>query len=357
MNFTIFGYPKTGKTTLFNLLTGADVDVGAFEGGKKEPHRRTCQVPDERLDRLAALYPDKHKKPAHIDYTDLAGLAFGEIKSEFYLNHLRRADGLAHVVRGFRDDAIPHIRPDISPQADIRSMEEEMMLADLVSLESRLEKLVKELKRGSTPDLELEKNLLERLKARLEQGQPLFDLELSEAEDKLLRSFAFLSRKPLFHLINLDEQDIPLLENPERFRVPTARRSAVLAFCGKIELEIRELDEGEKALFMHEYGLRELSDARFLRASHQLLNLVSFFTIGKEEVKAWTVPKGTSAWEAAGEIHSDIQKGFIRAEVITWEELLEHGSFQAAREKAALRLEGKGYDVRDGDVIFFRFSS
>ncbi len=357
MNFNIFGYPKTGKTTLFNLLTGADVDLSPFESGKKEPHRRTCHVPDPRLDRLSALYPDKHKKSAHIDYTDLAGLAFGEIKSESYLNHLRKADGLAHVVRGFHDETIPHIRPEISPQADIRSMEEEMMLADLVSLESRLEKVTKELKRGGTPELELEKNLLERLKEHLEQGLPLLDLELSELEDKLLRSFAFLSRKPLFHMINLDEQDIPLLETPERFYVPAAPQTAVLAFCGKIELEIRELEEQEKALFMQEYGLQELSDAKFLRASYELLNLVSFFTIGKEEVKAWTIPAGTSAWEAAGEIHSDIQKGFIRAEVIAWEELLEHGSFQAAREKAAVRLEGKSYSIRDGDVVFFRFSS
>ena len=356
MNFTIFGYPKTGKTTLFNLLTGADIEVTSYESGRKEPHLRTCSVPDHRLDSLSALYPGKEKKPAHIDYIDLAGLAFGEIKSESYLNHLRRADGLAHVVRGFRDPAVPHLRNEISPELDIKSMEEEIILADLMSVESRLEKLDKELKRGKTAEWEKENSLLTGLKEKLEQNIPVRELSLSEGEEKLLRSFALLSEKPLFHMINVDEEDIPGIEMASEKFSSVSRNTAVLAFCGKIEKEILDLDPEEKIIFLEEYGLKELSGTRFLRASYDLMDAITFFTIGNKEIKAWTISRETQALEAAGHIHTDIQKGFIRAEVISWSELLEHGSFQTARENAAVRLEGKNYPVQDGDVIFFRFS-
>jgi len=325
MNFTIFGYPKTGKTTLFNLLTGADIEVTSYDSGKKEPHLRTCPIPDPRLESLAALYPEKEKKPAHIDYIDLAGMAFGEIKSEFYL--------------------------------DIKGMEEEMILADLMSVEARLEKLDIELKRGKTPEWEKEHSLLIRLKEELEQNTPVRDLTLTEAEEKILRGFALLSGKPLFHMVNVDEEDISCLDRPEEFFSPVSQNTTVLAFCGKIEKEIQDLDPKEKNLFLEEYGLKELSDARFLRASYDLLDVITFFTIGKKEVKAWTISRDIPAQEAAGEIHTDMQKGFIRAEVIPWKELLDHGSFQAARENAAVRLEGRAYPVQDGDVILFRFSS
>ena len=356
MNFTIFGYPKTGKTTLFNLLTGAGIAITRYDSGKKEPHLRTCPVPDPRLDRLSQLYPDKDRKPAHIDYTDLAGLAFGEIKTESYLNHLRKADGLAHVVRGFDDETIPHIRPDIAPRKDIQGMEEEMVLADLMSAETRIEKLDKELKRNKTPEGEKELALLERLRAELERNIPIRNIPLAEADEKLLRSFAFLSRKPLLHMVNLGEQDIARLYREEEWQAQLPQGTAALNFCGKIELEILELADEEKGVFMREYGLEELSDARFLKASYDLLNVSTFFTIGDKEVKAWTIPRDLPAYEAAGEIHSDIQKGFIRAEVISWEDLVSHGSFQAARDKGAVRLEGKQYPVQDGDVLFFRFA-
>ncbi len=356
MNFTIFGYPKTGKTTLFNLLTGADIDISGFESGKKEPHLRTCTVPDPRLDQLWALYPEKQKKSAHIDYIDLSGMAFGEIRSETYLNTLRKADGLAHVVRGFHNATVPHIRSEIDPGTDIKSMEEEMILADLMSIEARLEKLDKELTRGKTPEWEKEDQLLNEIKNNLEKTIPVRSLTFNTAEDRLLRGFAFLSRKPLFHIINTDERDIPRMDRPDEFYASEAKNTSVLVFCGKIEMEIQQLDEEEKILFLREYGLQELSDARFLRASYTLLDVVTFFTIGNKEVKAWTTPRGSSALEAAGAIHSDIQRGFIRAEVIAWDELLKHGSFQSARESAAVRLEGKTYPVQDGDVIFFRFN-
>jgi hypothetical protein len=356
MNFALFGYPKTGKTTLFNLLTGAKIDVKSYQEGKKELNRRTGSVPDSRLEKIGALYPEKKKISAAVDFIDLAGISYGDVKSSVYLDYLRRADGLAHVVRGFLDAQILHPKGKISPEDDIISMEEELILADLVLIESRLEKLEKELKSSKTPEGEKEKELLERLHAELEAGKGVREISLSSQEEKLIRSFAFLSRKPLLHMINVDEKDISLIENPDQIYSPKKRGTAVMAFCGKIEMEILELEEAEIEAFLAEYGLRQLSAPKFLKASYDLLQTITFFTIGRDEVRAWAVEGDTTALKAAGSIHSDIEKGFVRAEVISWEELLQHGSFQAAREKAAIRLEGKDYLVRDGDVIYFRFA-
>ncbi len=357
MNFTLFGYPKTGKTTLFNLLTGAKIDIRAYDDGKKELNRRTCPVPDHRLDKISALYPDKNKVLAAVDFVDLAGISYGEVKSSTFLNSLRLADGLTHVVRGFEDEQIPHPKDKINPEEDILSMEEELILADLVSVESRLEKLEKELQRAKSAEGEKEKELLEILRSHLEEGRGIRELELSPQEERLISSFAFLSQKMLLHMVNVDEKDIPLIESPEKFYPSPKKGIAVQAFCGKIETEILELEEEEKEVFLAEYDLRELSAPKFLKVSYDLLNVITFFTIGKEEVKAWTIRKNSTALKAAGAIHTDIEKGFIRAEVVPWEVLLQHGSFQAAKEKAALRLEGKDYLVQDGDVIYFRFAT
>jgi hypothetical protein len=356
MNFTLFGYPKSGKTTLFNLLTGANIDITAYDSGKKEPNLRTCAVPDERLDKIHSLHPGKKKIPAAVDYIDLAGISYGEVKNEAYLSHLRKADGLTHVVRGFDDERIPSPRGKVDPREDILSMEDELILADLASAESRLEKLEKELKREKNPQGEKEKELLERVRAHLEEGKGLRVLELTETEDKLIRSFAFLSQKPLLHMINCDEKDIPAVETPEKFFSTPSKGTAVLAFCGKIEAEILELEQTEKEAFLEEYGLHQLSAPKFLKSSYDLLDVITFFTIGKQEVRAWTIGSDSTASSAAGTIHTDMEKGFIRAEVISWSQLLECGSMQAAKEKGAVRLEGKDYRVQDGDIIYFRFS-
>jgi len=356
MNFALFGYPKTGKTILFNLLTGAKIDVKSYKDGKKELNQRTCPVPDPRLDKIWSLSPEKNKIPASVDFIDLAGIAYGEVKNSSYLDYLRRADGLAHVVRGFFNAQVPHPKGKINPKDDILSMEEELILSDMLSIESRLEKLEKELKSAKSAEGEREKELLERLHSGLEEGKGIREMSLASQEEKLIRSFAFLSQKPLIQMINVDEKNISLIETPEKVYTGKKRGIAVLAFCGKIEMEILELEKEEREAFLSEYGLKELSAPKFLRASYDLLQAISFFTIGKDEVKAWTIPKNTPALTAAGVIHSDIQKGFIRAEVIPWEGLLQHGSFQAAKEKAAVRLEGKEYLVQDGDVIYFRFS-
>ncbi len=356
MNFSIFGYPKTGKTTLFNLLTGARIEVQAYETGKKEPNLRTCQVPDPRLDKIWELYSDKEKKSSVIDYTDIAGISYGDVKNASYLNYMRKADGLAHVVRGFLDEEIPHPKGRISVLEDILAMEEELLLADLVTVESRLEKLEKEIQSTKDHENEKEYELLKIIQPKLEEGKAIREIVFSVAEEKLIRNFAFLSQKPLFHMVNVDEKDIPLIESPEEIYETAKKSTDVLAFCGKIEMEILELEEKEKEIFQEEYGLKQLSAQKFLKASYDLLNVITFFTIGKEEVKAWTIPKDTPALSAAGIIHSDIEKGFIRAEVIAWKELLEYGSFQSAKESAAIRLEGKEYTVQDGDVIYFRFA-
>jgi len=356
MNFTLFGYPKTGKTTLFNLLTGAGIEIKAYNDGKKEPNLRMCPIPDSRLDRLSAFYPDKEKKPATVDFVDLAGISYGEIKNSTYLAHLRKADGLTHVARGFKDPQIPHPKGKVNPVDDILSLEDELILADLISVESRLEKLEKDLQRTKDPEGEKEKETLEYLRPHLEGGNAVRQVELSPAAEKIISPFALLTQKPLLHMINLDEEDIPHIETPEKiFSFADDKERVVLAFCGKIEMEIMELEE-ERQAFLDEYGLKELSADKFLKASYALLGVITFFTIGKEEVKAWTIQENTPAHKAAGSIHSDIEKGFIRAEVIAWEEMAQYGSFQEAKEKGAVRLEGKDYTIQDGDVIYFRFS-
>ncbi|MGB8953416.1 MAG: redox-regulated ATPase YchF [Candidatus Aminicenantales bacterium] len=357
MNFTFFGYPKTGKTTLFNILTGSRIEVKTYENGKKETNQRTCPLPDSRLDRIGEIYSEKKKIFAMVDFVDLAGISYGEVKSSAYLSRLRKSDSLIHVVRGFQDDKIPHPRGKISPNEDITFMEEELVLSDMISVESRLEKLKKDLTKTKDPEGEKEKEVLERLHPYLEEGKAIREFLFSPSEEKQVRNFAFLSQKPLLHMINIDEAEIPQIPSIEQNHTPPKKGTAFLAFCGKIEEEIHEMEnEEEKKAFLSAYGLRSLTADRFFRISFNLLEVIHFFTIGKDEVRAWAIPKNFTASRAAGVIHSDLETGFIRAEVISWEELLHIGSFQLAKEKGAIRLEGKDYLVQDGDVIYFRFA-
>lgn len=358
MNFTLFGYPKAGKSTLFNVLTGAHAATSAFEAGKREAHEHVTPVPDARLDRLAGLYPDRRKVTAAVDIFDLAGISFGEVKTSVFLNPLRLADAIVHVVRGFHDEAVPHPKNRIAPAEDIRTMEEELVLADLVAVEGRLERLDKDLKKMKSPEGERERDLLLRAKAHLEGGRPLRAFAFHGDEEKLVRAFAFLSQKPLLHLLNADESEAGRLAEVERAVGPPGARTAVLACCGKIEAEIMDIDSPEdKAAFLAEYGLRDLTPPRFFRVLLDLLDLISFYTIGKDEVRAWPIRRETPALRAAGAIHTDIEHGFVRAEVIGFEELAAEGSWQLAKDKGRIRLEGKDYPVRDGDVIFFRFTT
>jgi hypothetical protein len=331
--------------------------VKSYDQSKREPNARTCPVPDKRLDELSRLHPEKEKIPAQIDYIDLAGVSYGDIKNESYLDYLRKADGLTHVVRSFENIQVPHHGEKIEAAADIKSIEEEIVLADLISVETRLERLDKELEKARSSEGEKEKEILERIRQSLEKGVPIRQLTLKPVEEKLIRNFAFLSQKSLIHMINVDETEISLIDSPEKIFSSDKKKTSVLAFCGKIESEILELEGEDRKDFMIEYGLQELSVSRFLRTSYQLLDVITFFTIGKEEVKSWTIQRHSTALQAAGKIHSDIEKGFIRAEALSWNELLSLGSFQEARNSGSIRLEGKDYLVQDGDVIYFRFST
>ena len=358
MNFTLFGYPKAGKTTLFNILTGARAEISAYEGGRREAHERIVPLPDPRLERLAALYPDKKKTAAAVEIIDLAGVSYGEVKDTVFLNSLRQADILVHVVRGFRDSLVPHAKPVIDPAAEIRAMEDELILADLVQVETRLAKLDLDLKKAKNPEAEKERDILRRIQPHLEGGSPLRTRAWAEAEERQVRAFAFLSLKPILHIVNGDEADVSKLPALEKESGPPSLNAAILAACGRIECEILDIeDPGDKAAFLAEYGLKETTPARFFSAVIGLMNLIFFYTIGKDEVRAWPLRRNAPALRAAGTIHTDIEKGFIRAEVVAAEELFRLGSWQQAKEAGALRLEGRDYIVRDGDVIYFRFAA
>jgi len=348
VNVVLFGYPGTGKTTLFRLLTGAGPGAEARGDGRKEPNVRARALPDAKLDAIAGLYPEKKKVPVVAEFTDLACTSFGEVKDAAFFDRLRKADGLVHVVRGFRDDSRPHPKGKVNPAGDIRFMEEELVLADLAMAHARFERLDKDLKKMRDPEAEKERDFLARLAAFLGEGKSLRVFPFSAAEDKLVRSFAFLSLKPLLHMVNVDEKDVAGADAPA---VGNA-----LTFCGSIECEILELAEDVKDAFRAEFGLAEPGAAKFFKALPRFLDVLFFYTVGKDEVRAWPLRKGASAVTAAGAIHSDIEKGFIRAEVIAWDELLRRGSVQKARDAGAVRLEGKEYLVRNGDVVYFRFA-
>ncbi len=267
---------------------------------------------------------------------------------------MRRADGLIHVIRGFAAPQILHPRGKVDPWRDASYMEEELILADLAMIENRLLKLEKELKRTSSPEGEMEREILLKCQKGLNEGQPLREMGLSAQEEKVIRSFAFLSQKPLLHVINVDET---LLRSKELMEQAKEIKAPYLVFAGLIETEIGELDESERKTFLEEYGCGEGCRACFFSLLPRWLNIVFFFTIGREEVRAWPLARNTTALRAAGSIHSDMERGFIRAEIISYENLISFGSLQAAREKGAVRLEGKEYLVQDGDIVTFRFAS
>ncbi|HNX41709.1 MAG TPA: DUF933 domain-containing protein [Candidatus Aminicenantes bacterium] len=345
MIFNLFGYPKTGKTTLFNLLTGQKEAVDKFSS-KGELHKAIVEVPDPRLTQLNELY-HTIVKPAQVEYLDTGSLAYGEVKGSTFVDLLRRGDGMVHVVRGFEDPEIPHPAGKVDPKRDILSMEAELLLTDQISVETRLERLEKDLKKAKNKDGEEEKALMLKLKEHLEAGHPLREVVLEPHEENRIRGFEFLSRKPLIHMVNLGEG----MESWEE----GGNNRMVLCFYGKIEAELSEItEESQRREFLEAYGISHSVRDHFIRESYSLLNLRSFFTVGEDEVRAWTIHKGDSAYDAAGKIHTDLQKGFIRAEVIFWEDLIKVGGFKGAKEKALLRLEGKEYPVKDGDIVHIR---
>jgi GTP-binding protein YchF len=358
----LIGFPSTGKTTLFQLLTSAREAPRA--GGKQEANVGVSRVPDERLDRLTALFNPKKHVPATVEFADMGGATGAKSGAAALLDvaAFRNADALLHVVRMFRDPAVPHASGSVDPARDVRTMEDEVILADLGVVERRLERLDRDLKKmAGTAELKKEQEILQRCRTALEEGRPLRALELGAEDAKRLRGFQFLSAKPLLLVLNLDESDLAnadravQLAGLEAFITGAATRAVPI--CARIELEIAQLDEADAKAFMADLGLRESGLDRVIRASYDLLGYISFFTVGEDECRAWSIPRDTPAQIAAGEIHTDIQRGFIRAEVVRYEHLLARGTLAACREHGELRLEGKDYIVLDGDVINFRHAT
>jgi len=360
MKTGIIGLPQVGKTSLFRILTKVNLSEHALSN-PREAHIGVAKVPDERLDKLAALYKPKKLTHASVEYVDVGAIGQEALKETAYIGHLRQVDALIHVLRAFENDAIPHVGP-IDLLRDIKNVEFDLMVSDLGQIEKRLERLEKDLKKMKTPELEKENELLIKAKAHLETEKPLREMEMTPEDKKRIRGFMFLSEKPMLYVLNIGEstelgKDLDAAVAKYKLSEVTARPNAgASAICGKVEAELAEMTDEDAAEFLGSYGLTESGLARLIRKSYHLLGLISFFTAGEDECRAWTIPIHTKAVNAAGAIHSDLEKHFIRAETIRWDQLLEAGSEANARAKGTLRLEGKDYIVQDGDVMHIRHS-
>jgi len=353
MQLGIIGLSQAGKTTVFNALTGNDQPT-VRGSGRYDVHLAVVDVPDPRVDALSAMFQPEKSTYARVSYADIAGLedsaGRGGISGDL-LNQLAYMDGFVHVIRCFENQSVPHPSGALDPLRDLSNLLSEMMISDLIVIERRMEKLQEELKKGKgreKPLINRDVALFEHLQATLMDDVPLRSLALSPVERKLISGFAFLSRKPMLILFNNSEgQEIPCVDYP-------GGRCEVVALQGKLEMDIAQLSGEDRELFMEEYNIVESGLKRVINQSYCLLEIHSFFTVGEDEVRAWTIPVGATAFAAAGAIHTDLQKGFIRAEVIGYEELIELGGLAEARKKGKLRLEGKEYIVKDGDIVHIR---
>jgi hypothetical protein len=354
MQTGIIGLPQVGKTTLFRILTKAHVDT---KGGQTA-HVGVAKVPEPRLLELAKLYNPKKITYATVQYVDLPGVQKERMRES--LATLRDVDAIAHVIRVFDDPSVPHSEGGIDPLRDATNLDLELILSDHDQISKRLERVEKDLKKKKDPLLELEKNVLEKCKTHLEAEKPLRELELTAEERRPIGGFLFLSQRPMLYVLNLGDDEAAELDKAvEKHKLAALQgrpNTAVVAVCGRLEAELAEMEEKEAAELLASYGLKEPGLNRLIRATYDLMGLIQYFTAGEPEVRAWTIRKGSNAVKAAGEIHSDIEKGFIRAEVVRCADLLAAGSIAAAKEKAQVRLEGKEYIVQEGDVILFRHS-
>lgn len=361
MRLGIIGLPQSGKTTIFNALTRGDQPT-SMSGGRFEVHTAVVDVPDGRIDRLSQMFKPQKTIYAKVTYADIAGLEGksseegGGQKSGLsgqLLNQLAQMEGFVHVVRCFENSSVPHPAGSVDPARDIEALDGELLLNDLIMVERKLERLVEERKKGGGRDkavIERELELFHLFQETLTAGTPLRDIDIPAEDEKNLAGFGFLTRKPVLVLLNLgDGQEPPAIAYPHP-------RSAVLPLQGKLEMELSQLPTDEAQVFMEEFGIQELGLSRVIRASYDLLGLQSFFTVGEDEVRAWTVRRAAPAVEAAGAIHTDLQKGFIRAEIVAYDDLVGLGGMAEARSHGKLRLEGKEYVVKDGDIMHVRFS-
>jgi GTP-binding protein YchF len=353
MRIGILGLPKSGKTTLFNLLTASELATDKFRAAG-EAHVGIARVPDRRLERLRDLYEPRKYTPATVEFIDIPGLKRGESRESLDLDRLRTVDALMQVVRGFEDLEIHPAAAD--PAGDVAAIELELVLADHELVERRLSRLAQNAKRGLKPEEEREQRLLaEKILPQLESGDPVRELELDADEERMLRGFQLLTVKPKLLVLNVGEEQLGSDES-SLAELPAELRARTIVVSAPIEGEIARLEAEEQREFLADLGLDEPSLDRVIRSSYEMLSRIAFFTVGEDEVRAWTIRAGTSAREAGGAIHSDIARGFIRAEVVPWDDLLRLGSLAACREQGLLRLEGKDYVIQDGDVAHFRFN-
>jgi ribosome-binding ATPase len=355
MKTAIIGLPMVGKTSLFTILTGVHQETHI---GSTAARLGVAKVPDARLDELARLFDPPKITHATVEYVDMPSISKENLRDPSYVASLRVVDAFAHVLRLFEDETIPHEKGSVDPIRDLGDVETELILSDLMVVEKRLERLDKDRKKIKNPELDREFELLEKCKAALEEDKPLRQMEIDAEEEKRMRGFQFLSQKPMLYVLNLGEAEAGKLHQREQeYREgPLAGRknTSATAVCGKIEAELAELPLEEQRDYLASYGLQESGLERLISATYALLGLMSFLTAGETEVRAWTIPVRSPAVKAAGAIHSDFEKKFIRAEVVNWKNLIDLGGYPGVREKGLLRLEGKEYIVKDGDVLVIR---
>ena len=364
MKLGIVGLPNVGKSTLFNAITQAGAESANYPFCTIEPNVGVVAVPDERLDKLRDMYNPQKYTPATVEFVDIAGLVKGASKGEGlgnkFLSHIREVDAIVHVVRCFEDPNIVHVDGKIGPSRDIETINMELIFADMEMVEKRIDKTKKAMK-GGDKKYQAELTMLENIYAALENGKAARTIEYSKEEKEILKEISLLTLKPVIYAANGSEDDFVngIDDNPfvkELTEIASQEGAEVLPICAKIEEEITELDDSEKGEFLAELGIEESGLNRLIKKSYHLLGLISYLTAGEPEVRAWTIKQGTKAPQAAGKIHTDFERGFIRAEVVSFDDLMSSGTYAAAREKGLVRLEGKEYVMNDGDIVLFRFN-